>query len=201
MQRNRIVVGLRATQVLLSPMPKINLSNPVPWFFAALFVVFILGAFLLPKSIGSWHLGMSTDVRSNLAAGLIGGAIIGAAFLGGEVAFGRQLAKADYKRAADSERDALRIQLSMKRKFPGIHLGGKDLSDFYLADRTFSEANLSGANLTGACLDRANLSGANLTGAIDLASATLDHVKWHPEHPPTWPEGFAPPPSAWPGDD
>ena len=39
------------------------------------------------------------------------------------------------------------------------------------------------------------------TGAIDLASATLDHVKWHPEHPPTWPEGFAPPPSAWPGDD
>jgi hypothetical protein len=181
-------------------MPKINLSNPVPWFFAALSVIFILGMFLLPKSIGSWHLGMSTDVRSNLAVGLIGGAIIGGAVLGGEVAFGRQLAKAEHKRAADSERDALRIQLSMGQKFPGIDLGGKDLSGFYLADRTFSEANLSGANLTGACLDRANLSGANLTGAIDLGSATLDHVKWHPEHPPTWPEGFVPPPNAWPGD-
>jgi hypothetical protein len=167
-------------------MPKINISNPVPWFFAALLVVFILGVSLLPKSIGSLHLGMSTDVRSNLAAGLISGAIISAAFLGGEVAFGRQLAKADHKRAADSEREALRIQLSMGLKFPGIDLGGKDLSGFYLADRNFSEANLSGANLTG---------------ATDLTSATLNHVKWHPEHPPTWPEGFAPPPNAWPADD
>lgn len=182
-------------------MPKINISNPVPWFFAALLVVFILGVSLLPKSIGSLHLGMSTDVRSNLAAGLISGAIISAAFLGGEVAFGRQLAKADHKRAADSEREALRIQLSMGLKFPGIDLGGKDLSGFYLADRNFSEANLSGANLSGACLDRANLSGANLTGATDLTSATLNHVKWHPEHPPTWPEGFTHPPNAWPGDD
>jgi hypothetical protein len=182
-------------------MPKVNLSNPVLWFLAALFVVFILGVFLLPKSIGSWHLGMSPDVRSNLAVGLIGGAIIGGAVLGGEVAFGRQLAKVDLKRAADAERGALRIQLSMGLKFPGIDLGGMDLSHFYLADRTISEANLTGANLSGACLDRANLSGANLTGAIDLASATLDHVKWHPEHPPTWPEGFAPPPNAWPADD
>jgi uncharacterized protein YjbI with pentapeptide repeats len=79
----------------------------------------------------------------------------------------------------------------MGLNFPGIDLGGKDLSGFYLADRTFS-----GADLTGAGLDRANLS-----GAIDLGSATLDHVKWHPEHPPTWLEDFAPPPNTWPGGD
>ena len=60
---------------------------------------------------------MSTDVRSNLAAGLSGGAIIAGAFFGGDVAFGRQLARADCKRTADSERDALRIQLSMGLKF------------------------------------------------------------------------------------
>lgn len=69
--------------------------------------------------------------------------------------------------------------------------GGADLTGAYLFEADLSEANLFEADFTGADLTDVNLAKATLSGA------DLTGVKWYPDYPPTWPEGFVPTENAW----
>ncbi len=118
-----------------------------------------IGVALLPSSFGWWNFWLSPEVRSELASALIGGAVIGAAVLGAEQAFARRLQSIEADRAAradsverdrrtQAEREALRLQLGLGTAFPGIDLRGKDLSEFYLSEKTLHSARFANADLT-----------------------------------------------------
>lgn len=148
--------------------------------------------------------GSESDATIALGAGLASAAVVGIAILGAQLAFSQQLASVAEKRAAQAERESLRVQLGSGTQFPGIDLRNKDLQGFYLWQRDLAHAVLSGADLSGACLVGANLSGAGLDRAnlhranlrrAELSNATfrsanLLHSAY--DESTTWPELYRP---------
>lgn len=150
-------------------------------FATALLVAFVVGVVLIPaKPSGPVLFGLSDSTRSQLGASLVGGAVVGLAVLGAELAFAWQLEHLELVRARGADRQGMRLQLGLSTEFSGIDLALKDLSRFYLPDRNFYKANLSGCILQGAILWNANLSNARLIAAnlrdADLNQANLTNA-------------------------
>lgn len=131
------------------------------------------GTILVPLSIllvGAvlwWPPTSAPNRYSDLGTALIGGGIVSFTVLYMQQQFSRSYEKRD-----------LQLQLGAGTSFPGIDLGGRDLSRFYLAGKDFSGA-LRNANLRGTNLSGVNLSHANLNGA-DLRGAKLDETPLYP---------------------
>jgi hypothetical protein len=98
------------------------------------------------------------------------------------------LSGADLREATLASSDLRRANLQMT-DLRGANLAGADLRGADLRSAKLIGADLVGANLMGANLSRSNLTEADLTGA-DVTDVLAFGVKWAPERPVTWPEGF-----------
>lgn len=140
------------------------------WPFVVLAAIVVAGLMLLPSSSGWVMLGLRADVRSNLGAALIGGAVIGMAILLAEQAFVREQRRRD-------ERHALWLQLALTPDHTLADLHSQDLGGIILSRHTFYRATLIDANLAGGVFRFTDFKGADLSGAR-LDGADLAYAKF-----------------------
>jgi uncharacterized protein YjbI with pentapeptide repeats len=123
---------------------------------------FLLILSLAVVGLWFWFTEMAAEgSRSNLGASLCGGAVVGLAVLLAEDARERQ-----------SERESLRLTLSVQQNLEAVDLSRRDLSGFYLVDKKLHAATLHHATLRRANLERCELAGADMRHA-DLRDAQL----------------------------
>jgi hypothetical protein len=138
---------------------------------------------LLKQGVAAWNKWReeNPDIRPDLSAAKLSGAILteaqfGGANLSGAILIAATLNSANLSGATLSAAnlsgaDLIAATLIMAN-LSGANFSGADLNGAHLGEAILIGANLNGADLVGANLIRANLSGANLSGA-DLSEATL----------------------------
>lgn len=159
----------------------------------------LTGAYLEGANLFEADLSWADLDGADLYGAKLGGAKLGGAKLSGANLnradlTSADLREADLRGAKLGGADLTRADLTMA-KLSDADLTRAKLSDAELGEADLTSADLSWADLSEANLTKANLTKANLTAA-NLTRVNLDKVKWNPEYPPTWPEGFDPPESS-----
>ncbi|MET8794843.1 pentapeptide repeat-containing protein [Nocardia sp. NPDC004568] len=177
---------------LSPPAPSVDLhASCLAW--ARMEAADLTGANLRYANLVRAWMGNANLTEASLFHANLAGAWMGDANLTGAELVGADLTKAglgDANLAGARLYDAnLAEAVLIGANLTGASLGGANLT----------QASLGGANLTGASLGSANLTGArlfgaNLTGA-SLIGANLTEIAY--DDSTVWPEGFAPPPSAY----
>lgn len=156
------------------------------------------------QEFNRWRNGVPSHRPDLSGADLFRADLRGANLFGANL-FGANLGEAKLDAVDLRQANLLRANLTRAglrgTDLAGANLRYADMRDADMRGASLFVVYLEGTNLRGADLSEALLTEANLEDAVGLSGADLRGVRWDPEYPPLWPEGFASTKNAWVDED